>query len=258
MPRAMRRDLAVLGLLLGAACQTPLPYSPGQTGAPAVPQNPELSVALSAGLAQSPIDIHTDALQAFGRHGLPALEFGYGGNVTVDLVNTGAPEEEATVRANVPAGAGSLTVDGVTYRLVQFHWHTPAEHEVDGVRLPLEVHFVHQALDGTLMVVGVLMRPGRTNPELVSLFGHLPEEEDGHAVVDHVNLKLLLPPLLASYRYAGSLTTAPYAEGVRWVVLAQPLELGAAQLEEFQALFPHGNSREVQPLNGRVVSTDLP
>jgi len=40
------------------------------------------------------------------------------------------------------------------YTLKQFHFHAPGEHHVDGEQYPLEVHFVFQAADGSLSVIG--------------------------------------------------------------------------------------------------------
>jgi hypothetical protein len=40
----------------------------------------------------------------------------------------------------------------------------------------------------------------------------------------------------------------PYTEGVRWVVIAPPIDLSKGQTAAFAALFPEGNSRHVQPL----------
>lgn len=48
-------------------------------------------------------------------------------------------------------------LDGVAYDLVQFHYHSPSEHTLNGVRYPLEVHFVHRAPStGALAVFGIL------------------------------------------------------------------------------------------------------
>ena len=56
--------------------------------------------------------------------------------------------------------------------------------------------------------------------------------------------------------YTGSLTTPPFTEGVRWIVRAQPITLSRHQIDAFRELFEEGNSREVQPLNGRKVFSD--
>ncbi|HEU5311027.1 MAG TPA: carbonic anhydrase family protein, partial [Candidatus Eisenbacteria bacterium] len=44
-------------------------------------------------------------------------------------------------------------------------------------------------------------------------------------------------------------------EGVKWIVMATPIQLSTEQIEAFRALV-HGNNRPVQPLNGRAVTTD--
>jgi carbonic anhydrase len=68
------------------------------------------------------------------------------------------------------------------------------------------------------------------------------------------DIDALLPADQAVYRYDGSLTTSPYAEGVSWnIFTAAPLLVSQAQLDEFTALFPYGDARELQPLDGRTV-----
>ncbi|MEY4431675.1 MAG: hypothetical protein RLZZ533_1611, partial [Cyanobacteriota bacterium] len=64
----------------------------------------------------------------------------------------------------------------------------------------------------------------------------------------------LLPASLQYYSYAGSLTTPPCTEGVRFYILKQPVPMSAAQLAAFRALFPM-NARPLQPLNGRVIKS---
>lgn len=212
-------------------------------GAPAVAQ-------------QSPIDIEHHDLRVVGKHDLSAIKVHYSRHATLDIENTGSPEEESTVRANVTAGDGTLRIDGREYRLVQFHFHEPAEHEVDGVRYPMEMHMVHSAADGSTLVVGVLLKAGDVNLDLAPILDHLPAHAGEHATAAHFDIATLLPHKWESARYVGSLTTPPFTEGVRWIVVAPPVEVSRHQLDEFAALFPHGNSREVQPLNGRNVVTD--
>ena len=43
---------------------------------------------------------------------------------------------------------------------------------------------------------------------------------------------------------------------MRWIVLAKPITLSKHQIHAFQELFEEGNSREVQPLNGRKILSD--
>ena len=206
------------------------------------------------GQAQSPVDIRRSEVTFVNR--LPAIRFSYPRKADVVLNNTGSPGEEATVRADMPAGAASITLSGTKYSLQQFHWHTPAEHEINGHRNPMEMHLVHSAADGSLLVIGVLIEQGRTNSVLAPIFNHLPEASGETRPVANVRIDDLLPDDLASYRYKGSLTTPPFTEGVRWIVLAKAITLSKHQIHAFQELFEEGNSREVQPLNGRKIRSD--
>jgi carbonic anhydrase len=235
--------LALLAILSVSALTAPAIKTAAQESAPTV------------GSEQTPIDIRDE--EATFDPNLPALGFGYGTKVTLSVVNTGSPGEFATVRAELPDGGGELNVAGVTYKLLQFHWHTPSEHELNGVKFPVEMHLVHQSADGTLSVVGVWIKSGKENKELKKLFADLPAQTGERRSVNKFNLTRLLPESLESYRYMGSLTTPNFNEGVRWVVLAEPIEMSQAQIDAFKQLFPEGNSREIQPLNGRTVLTDV-
>ena len=138
-----------------------------------------LAAALISGVVaqteQTPIDID---YREVTRATLPALQFNYPDALTLQVVNTGSPDEFATVRAIPPSQAASLTVDGVQYNLLQFHWHTSSEHEVNGHKYPLEMHFVHQSAGGTLLVVGVFIKPGTSQRELKKIFSHLPQDAE--------------------------------------------------------------------------------
>lgn len=50
-----------------------------------------------------------------------------------------------TVQAQVSQvnATNTLTFGGRTYKLLQFHFHVPSEHRIDGEYFPMEVHFVH-------------------------------------------------------------------------------------------------------------------
>ncbi|MDA0167405.1 carbonic anhydrase family protein [Solirubrobacter ginsenosidimutans] len=212
------------------------------------------SSGVDPGSAQSPIDLRRSEV-TFVKH-LPTIRFAYPRKADVTLNNTGSPGEEATVRAEVPAGAASITLSGTTYALQQFHWHTLSEHEIDGRRSPMEMHLVHSASDGSLLVIGVLIEQGRANRVLARIFDALPETAGETRPVTGVRIDDLLPDDVSSYRYTGSLTTPPFTEGVRWIVLAHPITLSKHQIQAFRELFEDGNSREVQPLNGRKVFSD--
>ena len=58
-----------------------------------------------------------------------------------------------------------------------------------------------------------------------------------------------------TFRYAGSLTTPPCSEGIRWNLMRTPIEMSAGQIAKFRAIY-NGNRRPLQPLNGRKVTAD--
>lgn len=216
--------------------------------------------AQTTGQEQTPIDIRNEDL-TFDPN-LPALGFGYETKAALSVVNTGSPGEFATVRAELPESNSRLTIaeenGDVNYKLLQFHYHAPSEHELNGRKFPLEMHLVHRVNGtGPFLVVGVFVREGRENSELAKIFSHLPDEKDERRAVARFNLTKLLPQGLESFRYNGSLTTPDFQEGVKWVVLAEPIEMSRQQIDNFKQLFPQGNAREIQPLNGRTIKTDV-
>lgn len=203
---------------------------------------------------QSPINITSS--NTLYDPGLPGLAFNYSQSVAVEVHNTGSPDEEATIKGYVLPGAGSVTVQGVAYELLQFHFHLGAEHLVNGGRGAMEVHFVHQSLANEFLVVGQIVQIGATNANLAAIFSDLPVDHDDIKTLTGFNLNALLPSTLTSFRYEGSLTTSPYTEGVRWNVLTTPTTVSQEQFDAYFGLFPDGDARDVQDFGGWVV-TDL-
>jgi carbonic anhydrase len=163
-----------------------------------------------------------------------------------DVLNSGH-----TIQIN-PEGESMLDLDGEHFRLVQYHFHAPSEHTLDGRRFQMELHAVHQSQSGELAVVGVFIRSGAVHPTITKLWAHIPEHE---GMVDHhENVETtpgaLLPATISLFRYSGSLTTPPCSENVRWIVIAEPIELSEKQIETFKKFYPK-NNRPLQPLNGR-------
>lgn len=244
-----------LGMLAGLVCATALSSTAvsgkvhwGYEGAGGPEHWGSLEPAFAAcvaGSKQSPIDLK-DAKVG----GLSAVVFDYAPS-PITASNNGH-----TVQVDYTPGSG-IVLDGVRYELVQFHFHHGSEHTVDGVRFPLELHLVHRSGRGALAVVGVLFEEGDANEALGPLWSRLPAEASPAAVVPgKVNAAALLPERRSTWRYAGSLTTPPCTEGVSWVVMTEPVNLSAAQIEAFAAIFPN-NYRPVQPLNGRVLRRDV-
>jgi carbonic anhydrase len=206
--------------------------------------------------AQSPIDIRSDNT-TFVQH-LPALKFDFNSNTELDVINNGSPGKESTIRANVPTGAGTLTLSGHEWELAQFHFHTPSEHLENSQATPLEMHLVFSDAAKHILVVGRWVNYGDVNTSLAPIFSDLPQTTSDHLAINSFNLNSLLPASnMDSFRYDGSLTTPPFSEGVSWINLAEPLYMSAGQVQAFQKLFPDGDARDIQPLNGRIIFTDV-
>jgi len=147
----------------------------------------------------------------------------------------------------------TLTYKGDVYGLTQFHFHSPSEHTIEGKHLPMEMHIVHEADDGSQLVLGVLVEEGAPNRELGKVFNNIPLVEDVPVPIRAtINAERLLPAGSKVFTYMGSLTTPPYTEGVRWFLYDTPIQASARQIREFQAFYL-GDNRPTQPLNGRRV-----
>jgi carbonic anhydrase len=214
-------------------------------------------VAAFAAIPQSPIDID-------GEHScvapLPPLVATRRSAVTEVWRNTGSPDHEATIRVAADPPAGTLDLDGKNYELRQYHFHTPAEHSFMGRFAAMEIHYVFEAADGSVAVIARLVDEGPENAEYDPLLAGMPTTRDVSVTTHSADpLGHFLKPWLdrpKTYRYAGSLTTPPFA-AVSWIILADRITFSTAQMKRFRTLFPHGNVREVQPIGDRIVRTDV-
>ena len=203
--------------------------------------------ACSQGRAQSPIDIHDARLNK----ALKPIEFHYlGGPVT--LVNNG----HAIVGKVVPGSY--ILAGGVRYDLVDFTFHHPSEHEVDGSLSDMEVDLLHRSAEGKLLMIAVLMsaRQDFPNATLASLWQHLPTKP-GQSATDEemVNPGGLFPSDPGYWTYAGSLPAPPCTEGVQWYVYQNSVNISHRQLDDFASIFKM-NTRPVQELRGRRIEAN--
>lgn len=204
---------------------------------------PEFSTC-AVGQRQSPINIDdTYTLQGPAE----ALQFNYQPSNAV-VVNNGH-----TIQVNLQ-GNNTLTVRGTTYALVQFHFHTPSEEQVNFRNFAMVAHLVHRSTEGQLAVVAVLLEPGVASSLIDKVWTYMPLDVNDavRTPVGLIDLSELLPKDQRYYQFMGSLTTPPCTEGVLWMVLKQPVQISPAQLRLFQQIYPN-NARPVQPLNNRPV-----
>ncbi len=204
-----------------------------------------------SGQGQSPIALTSGATSTG-----PTWSFNYGNTKFAvahhehveDLVDNGH-----TIQVTVDEGS-TLTLNGTTYTLKQFHVHTPSEHTIDGKNMPMEVHLVHQDSAGHFAVVGVLVKEGAANANFAKLVANLPAAKGDTVTVagEQLDLTMHLPAQEKAYHYVGSLTTPPCSEGVQWLVLHDMITLSKDQIEAFSSRVGP-NNRPTQPVNTRTV-----
>lgn len=202
----------------------------------------EVSPTCATGTHQSPVALSTAHAKAQSPE--QPLEFSWSKS-TGELVDTGHSEQ-----VNLPPG-NSITYGGTKFELLQFHFHTPSEHTLDGKAAPMEVHFVHKSAEGKLAVVGIFLKQGTAPSPFAPVLTALPAPGEKRTV--EVDLAAVLPKDTKHFAYSGSLTTPPCSEEVQWIVLRAPDTVSKAEIDAFRAKYPK-NARPVQPLKGRTVA----
>jgi carbonic anhydrase len=152
------------------------------------------------------------------------------------------------------AGTNDLTVRGSRFKLMQFHFHTPSEEQVNGVGFAMVAHLLHKNEAGQLAVVAVLLEPGTANSLIHQVWTYMPLDSGDRVSIPAglIDLNALLPKDQRYYQFMGSLTTPPCTEGVLWMVMKQPTPISKEQIKLFTQIFPN-NARPVQAVNGRSV-----
>ena len=198
----------------------------------------------------------------------------------VTYADVGTVEQNIKFYNAAPAGAG-IVFQGVTYYLIEFHFHSPSEHTFTGPtrEFQMELHLVfrstpdsHDKLPGVVIGVPIVVSRELTPfdrflDKLLSsnLANGAPVEVSSGLFTSclHYNNHWNFPP---SFVYPGSLTTEPYAEGVTWIVVnghvAQTARISQATLNKFLALQINGarigHSRPVQKIYSRPIVTVTP
>ena len=192
------------------------------------------------GKNQAPIDINSAVVAS-----LPDMDLQYKTS-SYKVENNGH-----TIKVSVKKG-NYLLIDGKKFELLQFHFHTPSENTINGKHFPMEMHLVHKSKDGELAVVSLMFKIGNYNSELAKIIKSMPQEKDEKFKLTDVYPVNFLPSNMSYYRFNGSLTTPPCSEGVRWIVIKEPVEMSAHQYKVFHKIM-HNNNRPTQPLNARLI-----
>jgi len=246
------------------------------------------------GFCQSPIDISNNV--NFGTTKMMRkkellsnpLQINYPKQVkNCSIINNGY-----TVQINIgKENKCTVSVHGKTYTLVQFHFHTPSEHMIDGKQHEMEMHLVHLSDKGEIAVLGYLFTvnpitvksesdddflslsdDSEVNEFLNQFWSQLPSEETSadiplekplsfESLFENSTKKQIkktksnaLEIDMEIYEYMGSLTTPPYTEGVQWLVSKKMHFINHKQLKQLSACWnDKNNARPVQEYCGRTV-----
>ncbi len=210
---------------------------------------------LDHGLIQSPINILTKTVENVDSR---TINVRYKDEVD-SIMNLGH-----TIQLHFAEGS-TISAHDKTFHFKQMHFHTPSEHQLDGMTFPMEMHIVNAAEDGKngeaeYLVVSILFKMGEENKFISDFHDLIPEEE--HSVhniqTDRVRLSdlLMVPRKDKSeeglYFYKGSLTTPPYTESVNWYIDKHIYEASPEQIETLKKYEGH-NARRVQEIQGRII-----
>lgn len=194
------------------------------------------------GRNQSPVDINSPLPD----RSLQPVEFSYEETYTT-LRNDGT-----TIKAVYGAGS-ELIFEGISYQLLEFHFHSPSEHTVNGIPFDLEMHLTHQNSDGKLLALSVFFEEGtKPHMEIYDLWKKLPVHSGDESKHFRFNVIHLLPKARQYYTYTGSMTIPPCSEGVTWILMKKAVRISSTQVDQFLRAFRH-NSRPVQSIHHRTI-----
>jgi carbonic anhydrase len=244
-----------------AQCPNPSSWSyPSTNWATLYPQCCSQANASTKDIQQSPINITTVTENAN-----LTLQTSYF-SATVPVVDNGHSIE--VDYDNPPPGSkpNYVTWNGTQYNLLQFHFHQPNEHQINGAPTgaeQMEVHLVNVHTDAegnqSFLVIGVLVNKGAANEGFGKILTHIGRTDSLDPVQMIPGTNNIKNPKL--YTYMGSLTTPGCTPPITWVVLKEPITFSEAQLNSYGAL--HGGkyattSRGVQTaITGLTVNSNF-
>jgi carbonic anhydrase len=144
-----------------------------------------------------------------------------------------------------------VEINSKAFYLNQLHFHAKSEHSVNGLFYPVEMHIVHQADDGELLVLAFFIEIDDSRQDHYGFFKQLPKSGQ-HQMTNLIKLTKLAAFNGPHFYYLGSLTTPPCHERVHWVIFEKHLFMSGQQLSQFSALYPN-NYRPIVPMKQHVL-----
>jgi carbonic anhydrase len=247
---SVRAGLVLCAVCCAMACKPKAKPEPAPEPADATKLEAYTMPGLDHGLLQSPVNI----LSSNAKDGQHQIAVNYHDADPQYLDNKGH-----TIELDFPEGS-SITFDGRDYQLKQLHFHTPSEHQIDGITYPMEMHIVN-LIEPTpenepprYLVISYLFRMGEEQPFIASFLDKVPTEKGGEELAPGT---VTIEPEGRElnheyYHYRGSLTTPPYTETVEWLVVKDIYQASPEQIRRIN-LIEGDNARRVQALYGRKV-----
>ncbi len=188
--------------------------------------------------------------------------------LSTNYSNVAVPVEDLNYTIEADYGAGSsqnsVTFNGVTYNLLQFHFHEPSEHamnqQANGL-FAMEVHLVHQAVDkngktdpnGAKLVIGIFINAPTTGGTNAALGTMMTAANNHDHSPQNLNPLQIIPgqqntSSLNYFTYPGSLTTPPCTPGITWVVLATPITVSRDQYTSYVNQYKYSSRNPLAPL----------
>ncbi|CAK9165207.1 unnamed protein product [Ilex paraguariensis] len=270
-------------LLLLAACpatcqevedESEFSYVPGSDNGPERwgEIHPDWSMC-NNGTMQSPIDLLHERVEIVSHLG--RLKRDYKPSNAI-LINRG---HDMMLRWE--SGGGHIYINETQYTLNQCHWHSPSEHTINGRRYDLEVHLVHESMDGRTAVFGIMYKIGRPD-SFLSMMGKdlkaladirgvervmgkdlkgLADIRGVERVVGTIDPRQIKLGSRKYYRYIGSLTVPPCTENIAWTMLRKVRTASREQVRLIRRAVhddSETNARPIQPINQRTVTLYWP
>ena len=191
---------------------------------------------------QSPIDISGSRLD----ERLKALKFNYRHGITHLILH------HQTVQGDVDGGS-FLDWDGERFDLKRVFFRTPSEHRVNGLPWEMEVQLEHIAATGKILMVSVLITPGKATDFLGTFSEHLPRFKDDVKDLERLNWSELIPAKKTYWTYTGSSTMPPCTPDTRWIILTDTVSTSKNLIDQF-VLLQKTNTRPVFLVGKRELS----
>lgn len=205
---------------------------------------------LDHGLLQSPINILSKQTET-GRH-----------NITVNFKDEINKVDNLghTIQLDFEEG-NTITIDQKTYEFKQIHFHTPAEHLIDGITYPMEMHIVNELIGDRIeyAVVAFHFKMGKESKFINEFLSLIPKDENQSKEIETGIVKLRdlfgenpREEWDSFYSYKGSLTTSPYTESVNWFVVKKIFNASPDQIKKIN-MIEGDNARHIQAEYNRTI-----